>query len=140
MIFSHAKIIVFNQSSMLVNMNILCCYRKDCHLYNKQENLSTRFRVFLVLNIAYLTGSKSGISAHVIFSIYLIFDEFHVFHNDFSGENLISIHNYAAESVSICTYLPPSTKLMNTVNSDSRFQPTLHANVPNYVQEFASSL
>ena len=81
MIISHVKIIAF-QTIIIHCLWIFYIARKDCSLYNKQNNTcvfgNTRFisRVkhdisCVKHDITYDTRNKSGISAHhVLFSIY----------------------------------------------------------------------
>ena len=57
-------------------MDTLYCYRKDCSLYNKQNNTcvlgNTRFISRVKHDITFNTRNISGISAHPCIILYLI--------------------------------------------------------------------
>ena len=75
MIISHVKIIAF-QTIIIHCLWIFYIARKDCSLYNKQNNTCvvgiTSFTSCVKHDITFNTRNKSGISAHpcIIFCIY----------------------------------------------------------------------
>ena len=66
MIISHVKIIVF-QTIIIHCLWIFYIARKDCSLYNKQNNTC------LLGNTRFISRNKSGISAHPCIILYILF-------------------------------------------------------------------
>ena len=74
MIISHVKIIAF-QTIIIHCLWIFYIARKDCSLYNEQNNTcvlgNTRFISPVKHDITFNTRNKSGISAHPCIIFYL---------------------------------------------------------------------